>query len=63
MLRLYNSMFVADDENLQKLWPTSGGQLQTLLKDLGYSDPKQYFVCLNDIHPDQWDIMESNDLQ
>ena len=47
------------DCNLEEYWPKNWRDTQKLLKDCGYKDPKELFICLDDSHYAQWDVMDS----
>ena len=42
-----------------KEWPNNWRDAQKLLSELGYEDAKEYYICLNDIHPCHWDILKN----
>lgn len=48
-----------DDETLKKKWPSDWTAARQILIAEGYEDAKEYFICLNDVHPQHWDIAES----
>lgn len=48
-----------DDETVKKQWPRDWTTTKQILIAEGYEDAKEYFICLNDMHPQHWDILES----
>ena len=48
-----------DDQDVLKEWPKGWSDAKKVLSDVGYTDAKEYFICLNDAHPCHWDILES----
>ena len=50
----------ANDPSLKEYWPSSWQSSIQLLKDNGYKDPKEFFICLGDDHPCSYDIMDSS---
>lgn len=48
-----------DDETVKKKWPSDWTAARQILIAEGYEDAKEYFICLNDVHPQHWDILES----
>ena len=41
--------------SLKEYWPSSWQSSIHLLKDNGYKDPKEFFICLGDDHPCSYD--------
>ena len=48
-----------DDETVNKKWPSDWTAAKRVLIAEGYEDATEYFICLSDIHPQHWDILES----
>ena len=53
----------AHDDSLKEYWPSTWQSSIQLLKDNGYKDPKEFFICLGDDHPCSYDIMDSSTKQ
>lgn len=52
-------LYCHKDSNLSKLWPKNWKELEKLLKENGYEDPKELYVCLDDSHYSNWDVLDS----
>lgn len=48
-----------DDQDVLLEWPKGWNDAKKVLADVGYTDAKEYFICLNESHPCHWDILES----
>lgn len=48
-----------DDETVKKKWPSNWTAARQMLIAEGYGDAKEYFICFSDVHPQHWDILES----
>ena len=55
--------FDPDDQDVIKEWPKGWSDAKKVLTDVGYTDAKEYFICLNDAHPCHWDILESSNAE
>ena len=42
-------------------WPNNWDDVQTLLKELGFSEPKQYWICFSKDYSSHYGMMESKD--
>lgn len=42
-----------------KLWPTTWSASINILKEFGYKEPRSYYICLNESHPNLWSMMEN----
>ena len=49
-----------DDQDVVKEWPQNWNDAKKCLADVGCSDAKEHFICLNSSHPCHWDILESS---
>lgn len=52
-----------DDQDVLKEWPKGWSDAKKVLTDVGYTDAKEYFICLNDAHPCHWDILENSNTE
>ena len=43
---------------LTKYLPKNWRETEKLLKECGCQNPKELFVCLDESHPTQWDVLE-----
>ena len=58
LLEYAKDHYCKGDHNLEKYWPSNWRETEKLLKEVGYEDPKQYFICLDGSHHANYDIME-----
>ena len=42
-------------------WPRNWDDVQTMLKELGFSEPKHYWICFSNDHSSHYGLMESKD--
>jgi len=61
LLKYAKDLYCKGDCNLEKYWPSNWRETEKLLKDVGYENPKEYFICLDNSHPANYDIMDSKD--
>ena len=47
-----------DVEEVVTEWPKTWADARKHLVDVGYKDAKEYFICLSEDHPCQWDLLE-----
>ena len=52
-----------DDQDVIKEWRKSWSDAKKVLKDVGYTDAIEYFICLSNAHPCHWDILESSNTE
>lgn len=57
-LELAKDLYCGDDSNLKKLWPKTWKETEKLLKENGYKEPRELYVCLDNSHYSQWDVMD-----
>ena len=51
---------IEEDDHLMKIsWPKDWEAAKKYLKDVGYEDACEYFICLSETHKQHWDIMQS----
>lgn len=48
-----------NDHPMKCSWPKDWEEAKKYLKDVGYEDAHEYFICLNATHKQHWDIMQS----
>ena len=49
------------EDTMRAKWPKSWRETEMILKKCGYSDPQEYYICLDPSHYSKWDIMLSSD--
>ncbi len=54
--KLYSRNYDGED-TMKTKWPKSWRETEIILKKCGYSDPKEYYICLDPCHYSKWDIM------
>ena len=47
-----------DAEELAAKWPRTWADAKKHLMNVGFKDAKEYFICLSEEHPCQWDLLE-----
>ena len=50
LLEYAKGLYCKGDSTLEKYWPSNWRETERLLKEEGYEDPKQYFICLDESH-------------
>jgi hypothetical protein len=50
-----------EEDTIKSMWPKSWRETGIILKRCGYSDPKEYYICLDPCHYSKWDIMSSSE--
>lgn len=45
------------EQPVKYMWPKSWRETEMILKKCGYSDPKEYYICLDQSHYSKWDVM------
>ena len=63
LLNYAKDLYCKGDKNLEQYWPSNWRETEKLLKEVGYEDPKEYFICLDESHHANYDVMESKDSQ
>ena len=58
LLEYAKGLYCKGDCTLEKYWPSNWQETERLLKEEGYEDPKQYFICLDGSHHANYDVME-----
>jgi len=59
VLDLARDLYCKENNEVKLLWPKNWRQTEKLLKDYGYKDPKELYICLDESHLASWDVMES----
>lgn len=59
LLKYAKDLYCRGDCNLEKYWPSDWRETEKLLKDVGYENPQEYFICLDNSHPANYDIMDN----
>ena len=42
-----------------KLWPTTWSACTNILKEFGYTEPRAFYICLDENHQNLWSTMDS----
>ena len=48
-------------DNATAKWPSNWEELRSLLENIGYSNPKLYWVCLDSSHPCSYAVLENKE--
>lgn len=59
ILQLSKELFCRNDRKLEERWPRNWQETQSVLKNCGYKAPRELYVCLDESHYAQWDVMMS----
>lgn len=49
------------NSKLKTYWPKDWKETKELLKDVGYKEPRVYYICLDASHVNRYDIMDKSD--
>ena len=49
------------DSHLEEKWPGNWQETQTVLQNCGYKSPRELYICLDESHYTQWDVMENGE--
>ena len=60
LLEFARDLYCKDDVGLRQKWPKDYREAKKLLYDLGFADAKIYFVCLDDSHHVNWDLLNNS---
>ena len=63
LLEFARDLYCKDDVGLRQKWPKDYRAAKKLLYDLGFVDAKIYFVCLDDSHHANWDLLDNSTQQ
>lgn len=61
VLAFSKELYCKNDEHLMRLWPKNWNETKKILLDCGYKDSRELYICLDDSHITQWDVMETPD--
>lgn len=61
VLTFAKELFCRPDNRLATYWPKNWTQTVHILRDCGYKDPKELYICLDDSHNTQWDVVQTSD--
>lgn len=61
VLAFSKELYCKNDEHLMRLWPKNWNETKKILRDYGYKDLRELYICLGDFHVTQWDVMETPD--
>lgn len=61
ILQFSKELFCRNDRKLKERWPRNWQETQSVLKNCGYKAPRELYVCLDESHYAQWDVMEKAD--
>lgn len=61
ILQFSKELFCRNDRKLEERWPRNWQETQSVLKNCGYKAPRELYVCLDESHYAQWDVMEKAD--
>lgn len=59
LLKWGKDVFCKNNKDNCDDWPSSWEDERHMLEEMGYDNPKLYFVCLNTAHPCWFGLMES----
>ena len=61
LLKCAKDLYCKVDWRFEKYWPSNWRETERLLKDVGYENPPEFFICFDDRHYANYDIMDSKD--
>lgn len=59
VLQFAKELYCRKDNNLDEKWPRNWQETQSVLKNCGYKAPRELYICLDESHYSQWDVMEN----
>lgn len=59
LLEWGRNLHTSDNDDARRHWPRNWDEVQSLLEKIGFSKPKNYWICFNKNHPCQYGLMES----
>ena len=61
LLKYAKDLYCKGDCSFEKYWPSNKRETESLLKDVGYENPQEFFICLDKGHYANYDIMDNKD--
>lgn len=61
LLKYGKELYCKGDCSFEKYWPSNWRETEKLLKDLGYENSQEFFICLDDSDYANYDIMDKED--
>ena len=61
LLKYAKDLYCKGDWRFEKYWPSNWRETERLLKDVGYENPPEFFICFDDRHYANYDIIGSKD--
>lgn len=61
LLKYAKDLYCKGDQNLEQYWPSNWRETEKILKEVGYEEPKEYFICLDESHYANYDVMQDKD--
>ena len=61
LLQWGKGLHTSENNDATLHWPRNWNEVQSLLKELGFSEPKHYWICFSSDHSSQYGLMESKD--
>ena len=62
ILEYGRDLYCKGNQDLITQWPTTWSSCLSILQNAGYKEPKDYYICLNKCHPNQWSCLTSPSL-
>ena len=61
VLQFAKELYCRKDSHLEEKWPGNWQETQTVLHNCGYKSPRELYICLDESHYTQWDVMENGE--
>jgi len=59
VLKFGRDLYCKNNQSLLRRWPTTWSACMNILKEAGYKEPTTYYVCLDESHPNLWNLMHN----
>ena len=59
ILEFGRDCYCKGNHEISKGWPTTWSACMKVLKQAGYKEPKEHYICLNESHPNLWSISDN----